>query len=59
MKSYMRIISERPKCRICGKLMHEWFAFAENHVHPDCLAKDITNSLLEGIEEDLKTVNKN
>lgn len=51
------IISEKPKCKTCGKLMREWNPFAEVHEHIECSAERISASLIEILKKQLGVVN--
>lgn len=50
------IISEQPKCKICGKPLLEWNAWADEHEHIECIAERISTSLIEIIKKQLETV---
>ena len=45
------IYSERPNCKHCGKSMHEWLPYAEEHSHNECDLKEIEKSVNTEIEE--------
>jgi hypothetical protein len=50
------IISEQPKCKICGKLMLKWNAWADECEHVECIAERTSTSLIEIVKKQLGTV---
>ena len=50
------IITKRPRCKTCGKLMDEWFMFQEVAEHPECAGERIANALIERIKKDFEKI---
>ena len=47
------IMGTHPKCRICGKPMKSWNAFAQEHTHSMCLANEISEKLINVVKIEL------
>ena len=47
------LVSEQPKCKICGRLMESWDFYSNENKHNECISKEVTDKLISFIQNQL------